>query len=181
MLNRKFTIPLPYKPFNPDNVVCLNTFGMENFGKQLCRLIKICHKTEKSYQKASELAQSEELKKIFHETALNRHEIITELQDQLAMHSTVNPEHSPDLIGSINSAWESLSHLMSSNDDKSLIKTCRNSDHAALEAYDEVLQGEILFSDLKPMLMKQRTAISQDSQKINILYFERFPAARDDM
>lgn len=154
---------------------------MENFGKQLCRLIKICHKTEKAYQKASELAHSDELKNIFHEIALSRHQISMELQNQLATHSTVDPAHSSDLIGSLNSTWESLSNIMSAHDDKGLVKTCRNSDHAALEAYDDVLQGEILFSDLKPMLIHQRTSISQDFQRINQLYFERFPAAKEDM
>jgi uncharacterized protein (TIGR02284 family) len=154
---------------------------MENFGKQLNRLVKICLKTEHAYQKAAEHADSEELKNIFKQIELKRHEIILELQDQMAGHSLVDPEHSPDLIGSLNSTWESLSNIMSHKDDKHLIKMCRNSDHAALESYDEVLQGEILFSDLKPVLVKQRTSISEDSQRINYLYYERFPAASDDM
>lgn len=156
---------------------------MENFGRQLNRLVKICHKTEHSYQKASEYADSEELKNIFKQINIKRHDITLELRDQIATHSIVDPEHSPDIIGSLNTAWETLSNIniMSHHDDKHLIKMCRNSDHAALECYDEILQGEILYSDLKPILVKQRTAISQDAQQINKLYFERFPAASNDL
>ena len=154
---------------------------MENFGSQLHRLIKVCLKSEQSYENAAEHAQSEELRDVFRQSAANRRQIIVELQDVIGSHSRVDPDHSPDIIGSLNSAWESLSNLMSDKGDKGLIKTCKNSDHAVLESYDEVLQGEILYSDLKPLLIKQRTAISQDSQKMDQLYFERFPAARDDM
>ena len=52
---------------------------MENFGSQLHRLIKVCLKSEQSYENAAEHAQSEELRDVFRQSAANRRQIISQL------------------------------------------------------------------------------------------------------
>jgi uncharacterized protein (TIGR02284 family) len=154
---------------------------MENFGKQLVRLIHACeHSRERYLHGAQDLAQGE-LHDLLTGIADRRQEIINELRTQLESHSTVHPEQQNDMLSSLHTAWIKVKDAMSGHKDRDILESCRSADHSLLETYDEILQGEILYSDLKPLFVKQRTDVSGDYQRINQLYFEFFPPASKEL
>lgn len=153
---------------------------MENFGKQLNRLIHMCEQTHIKYLHAAEDTASVDLRNMLQQIAEKRLVMMNELKNEIAAHSTVEPGHGTDIIGSIHKVWTDIRTAVAGHSEKDILEICRSSDHEALESYDEILQGEILYSDLKPLLVKQRTAISQDYQQINKLYAERYtPAGKE--
>lgn len=154
---------------------------MENFGKQLHRLMRICDETKDTYLKAAEATESLELKTKFREIAERRGQMADQLRDRMAEYSTVHPEDQNDLIGALHRAWMTVKTSLSSTGERGILEKCRDGDQAALDAYDDVLQGEILFSALRPVIISQRTSISMDFQEIDQKYFEYFPPARNEL
>ena len=154
---------------------------MENFGKQLTRLIHICGESRQKYLRGAEDLKSGELHNILIKIAEKRLGLITELQNQLASHSTVDPEQHTDIIGSLHKAWTDMKTALAGHKERDILEICRSGDHSLLETYDEILQGDVLYSDLKPMLVQQRTSVSEDYQQINNLYFDHFPPARKEL
>ncbi|HEY1009723.1 MAG TPA: PA2169 family four-helix-bundle protein [Sphingobacteriaceae bacterium] len=154
---------------------------MENFGKQLHRLIKICDETRETYTKAADRTESLELKNKFMEIAERRQQLADQLTEVISGHSTVHPDEHSDIMSSLHRAWMNVKTSLSSTGERGILEKCRDGDQAALDAYDDVLQGEILFSDLRPLIISQRTAISTDFQEIDKKYFEYFPPAGKEL
>lgn len=157
---------------------------MENFGKQLNRLMKITLETKEIYLKAAELTKSPELKERFQTIAQRRQEIANDLENEIGTHSTVHPDEQNDLIGFLHRSWMGLKAAlpnMGSRGEKGVIEACRDQDQAALDAFDDVLQGDILYSDLKTCIVKARTNISEDFQEIDQKYLEYFPPASNEI
>ena len=157
---------------------------MENFGKPLNRLMKICLETKEIYLHAAEQTNNPELKSRFRTIAERRQEIAQELENEIGTHSRVHPEEQGDLLGFLHRSWMGLKAAiphMGSSGEKGIIEACRDHDQAALDAFDDELQGDILYSNLKTCLVKCRTAISEDFQDIDRLYLEHFPPASKEI
>lgn len=157
---------------------------MENFGKPLNRLMKICLETKEIYLNAAEQTNNPELKNRFRAIAERRGEIARDLEHEIGAHSRVHPEEKGDLLEFLHRSWMGLKAAiphMGSSGEKGIIETCRDNDQAALDVFDDELQGDILYSNLKTCLVKCRTAISEDFQDIDRLYLEHFPPASKEI
>lgn len=157
---------------------------MENFGKQLNRLMRITLETKDIYLKAAELTNSPELKTRCQAIAQRRQEIADDLEREIGSHSTVHPEDKNDLIGFLHRSWMGLKAAlpgMATRGEKGVLEACRDHDQAALDSFDDVLQGDILYSDLKTCIVKARTSISEDFQEIDRLYLAHFPPASKEI
>lgn len=154
---------------------------MENFGKQLHRLMRTCEETRDIYIKAADQTESIELKNKFTSIADSRQRMADQLNARISDHSTVDPEQHSDLLGNLHRAWMSVKTSLSSTGERGILEKCRDGDQAALDVYDDILQGEILFSDIRPLIISQRTSISMDFQEIDRKYFEYFPPAKNEL
>lgn len=157
---------------------------MENYGKQLNRLKKICLETKEVYLKAAEHTGTPELKASFRAIADRRQNIAQELENEIGSHSNVHPEEHGDVLGFLHRSWMGIKSSlpsMGSSGEKGVLETCRDHDQAALDAFDDVLQGNILYSDLKTCIVKARTSISEDFQEIDRKYLEYFPPASKEL
>jgi uncharacterized protein (TIGR02284 family) len=157
---------------------------MENFGKPLNRLMRICLKTKETYLKAAEHTSNPELRSRFQAIAQRRQELADDLENEIGSHSNVHPDEKGDLLEFLHRSWMGVKSAiphMGSSGEKAVLEACRDTDQAALDAFDDELQGNILYSNLKTCLVKCRTAISEDFQDIDRMYLEYFPPASKEI
>lgn len=149
---------------------------VENYEKQLERLLLICNDGIEGYRKAAEEVHSAELKELFLKNSSEREQMAAELKKHIKELGGDADNKQGDSAGKLHRNWMAIKAAFTSKhkDDQAILESCRTGEEAALEAYDDVLQGSILSTNLKTFLMGQRTAISQAFYYIDKLYFDRF-------
>lgn len=146
----------------------------EDYKKQLKHLLRIVNDGKEGYKHAAEQAHSGKLKELFRRYAGERNEMADELKAHIGPHEELG--EGGDAKGAFHRAFMSLKTVLSSNekDDRAILESCREGDRAALDAFDDILQGTILETDLKPFLTGLRYRISKAFNEIDSLYFEGF-------
>ena len=158
----------------------------KNYAKPLKRLISICKRGYNIYLNAARYTQNTSCSSVFKHYAKQRQNFIEELNQRLYAMG-VSPTDIEKGDENLNSKFQQFwmkfkqSIIGTGNNDKDILLTIRNSERKALDSYDDVLQGDILETDLKPILVKQRTEISMAFQQINKLYLELFPPAHNEL
>lgn len=147
----------------------------ENFIPQLQHLYSILNDGKEGYRKAAQETSNPNLKELFRQLSDSRDKLAADLKKRLAESGgTADGGHSGGLLGEFHRHWMRLKTAFSANDDQVILETCRNGDLAALDAYDDTLQGAILETSLKPFLMNQRIDVHQQFLEIDRLYFSQF-------
>lgn len=146
----------------------------ENYSKQLQRLYKIIQEGHKGYIDASEHAKSSDLKMLFQKISAERSSLADQMVSKMATFG-YDPHAKDDALGVLHRGWMNIKASMTSNSDQSILESCRNGDQAALDAFDDVLQGEILYdTELKSFLMELRLKINETFLDLDKRYFELF-------
>lgn len=146
----------------------------ENYHKQLQRLYRILQDGQKGYTEAAEHVKSPDLKVLFEKIAFERQVLATQMGSKMAEFG-YDPDGHEDALGALHRGWMSLKASMTSNTDQNILESCRNGDQAALDAFDDVLQGEILYdTELKSFLMEPRLKINETFVDLDKRYFDMF-------
>lgn len=146
----------------------------ENYNKQLQRLYKILQDGHKGYIDASDHVKSDDLKVLFKEIAAER-EILANQMAAKMVEFGYDPNNSDDALGALHRGWMGLKASITSNTDQNILESCRNGDQAALDAFDDVLQGEVLYdTELKSFLMEPRLKINETFVDLDKRYFDLF-------
>jgi uncharacterized protein (TIGR02284 family) len=146
----------------------------ENYKRQLEHLLNIVNDGKEEYREAAEHAQAALLKETFLRHSNERKHMAEELKERLSYMGGDTDNEEGDNSGLIQRAITSVKTALSGNNDQAMLESCRTADRNALEAYDEVLQGSILETDLKAFLTGQRFLISQAYYEVDKLYFSKF-------
>jgi uncharacterized protein (TIGR02284 family) len=146
----------------------------ENFVPQLQRLFSILNDGKEGYRKAAQETHSGELRQLFLQFSESRQRLADELGRRI-IEAGGTPDHpSGGILGDLHRHWMLLKTALTASDDQVILETCRNGDLAALDAYDDILQGAILETSLKPFLMNQRIDVHQQFLEVDKLYFSLF-------
>lgn len=146
----------------------------ENYNKQLQRLHRILQEGQKGYTDAAEHVKSEDLKALFQNIATEREALANQMAAKMVEFG-YDPNGHDDALGVLHRGWMSIKASMTSNTDQNILESCRNGDQAALDAFDDVLQGEILYDiELKSFLMEPRLKINETFLDLDKRYFDMF-------
>ncbi|WP_407427111.1 ferritin-like domain-containing protein [Arcticibacter sp.] len=146
----------------------------ENYNKQLQRLYKILKDGQKGYTEAAEHVKSPDLRELFAKIASEREGLANQMGSKMAEFG-YSPDMHDDALGVLHRGWMNFKASMTSNTDQNILESCRNGDQAALDAFDDVLQGEILYdTELKSFLMEPRLKINETFVDLDKRYFDMF-------
>ncbi|PRY50375.1 uncharacterized protein (TIGR02284 family) [Arcticibacter pallidicorallinus] len=146
----------------------------ENYNKQLQRLYRILQDGHKGYTEAAEHVKSPDLKILFEKIASERAVLVNQMGAKMAEFGYTPDDHE-DALGALHRGWMNLKASLTSNTDQNILESCRNADQAALDAFDDVLQGEILYDTaLKSFLMEPRLKINETFLELDKRYFDMF-------
>jgi len=146
----------------------------ENYHKQLQRLYRILQDGQKGYAEAAEHVKSPDLKALFEKIASEREALANQMGSKMAEFG-YDPNGHDDALGVLHRGWMSIKASITSNTDQNILESCRNGDQAALDAFDDVLQGEILYdTELKSFLMEPRLKINETFVHLDKRYFDMF-------
>jgi uncharacterized protein (TIGR02284 family) len=146
----------------------------ENYIKQLQHLLTIVNDGKEGYKKAAEEIDSKPLKEVFNRFFSQRGKMAEELKMKIDELGGNAENTGGDFQGALHRSWMSVKTALTKNDDQAILESCRHGDLIALDVYDDVLQGDILETDLKPFLMRQRLQIHEAFMEIDRLYFNLF-------
>lgn len=146
----------------------------ENYSKQFQRLYKIIQDGHKGYADAAEHVKSAELKSLFEQISQEREMLAKDMASKMSDFG-YDPHGKEDTLGVLHRGWMNIKASVTSNTDQSILESCRNGDQAALDAFDDVLQGEILYdTELKLFLMELRLKINERFMELDKRYFALF-------
>lgn len=146
----------------------------ENYNKQLQRLYRVLVDGHKGYADAADHVKSDDLRVLFRKIASEREALATQMASKMVEFG-YDPNGDDDALGALHRGWMSLKASMTSNTDQNILESCRNGDQAALDAFDDVLQGEILYdTELKSFLMEPRLKINETFVDLDKRYFDMF-------
>lgn len=148
----------------------------ENYSRQLEHLLALVNDGKEGFKKASEIVSTQELKEKLLAYSEQRAQMADEFREQIMKLGGEARNREGDKAGMVHRAimYFKTAFTKADKDDQAVLETCRTGDQAALDAFDDVLQGSILETNLKPFLVHQRYLISMALYDIEKLYFDRF-------
>lgn len=141
----------------------------ERLVDNLNHLISICNDGKYGYETAAEDADSPELKSIFMGYSAQRAGYVTELK-QFVRSAGGDPDKGGGPLGALHRAWIDVKSALSSKDNKAVLGACITGEEAAVKAYDEVLNETNTPSNIRDILMRQRTGIQEALNKVQSLH-----------
>ncbi|MXV50661.1 PA2169 family four-helix-bundle protein [Pedobacter sp. HMF7647] len=148
---------------------------MEHYIKQLQHLYSIAEDGKQGYLRAAEKTESNELKELFKQFSNEREAIANDIAVKISRYGgSVQSDENGGPLGIIHRNWLNIKTAFTSNNDQVILETCKNGDLAALDAYDDALQGDLLYTSLKKFLTEHRLIIREAFDKIDQLYFKTF-------
>jgi uncharacterized protein (TIGR02284 family) len=130
-------------------------------------LIERAKDGEKGYRTASHDVHEEDLKSLFRQYAVQRDNMITELQDQLHQMGKTQDE-SGSLEGTIHRSWLDLSSAIVARDRKRILSECERGEDYAVSAYEKAMKAD-LPSNLKAIVEKQYQQVKEAHDHIRNL------------
>lgn len=149
----------------------------ENYIKQLQRLLHIISDSFKGYKEAEKDVESADLKELFRQIASERESMTEQLRERIARYGGNADIQGSDILGTLHRSWMGIKTAMTHKTDQTVLESCRNGDQAALDTFDDILQGDLLNdTEMKTFLTGQRFAVSQTFMELDRRYFSLFKA-----
>lgn len=146
-----------------------------NYTKQLHTLLRLVEDSCEGYKTAIEHASSEEFKELFRQIETEREMLATELRERVKAQGDVTDHQGSDVMASLHRSWMGIKTAMTRKDDQAVLESCRNGDQSVLDAYDDIMQGNLLNNtELKTFLSGQRYTVNRAFMDLDKRYFDLF-------
>ncbi|WP_374164184.1 PA2169 family four-helix-bundle protein [Arcticibacter sp. MXS-1] len=147
----------------------------ENYTRQLQTLLRLVEDSSEGYKTAAEHASSQEFIELFRGFAAEREMLAEELRERIARYGVHAEEPGSDFMASLHRSWMGIKTAMTKKDDQAVLESCRNGDQSVLDAYDDMMQGDLLNdTDMKTFLSGQRYTINRAFMDLDKRYFDLF-------
>lgn len=130
-------------------------------------LIERCKDGQKGYTHAAKDIEDQDLKHLFHEYAIQRDTMITELQNELHKMGTTDDESS-SIEGKVHRTWMDLSSALLAKDRQQVLNECERGEDYAVAAYEKARHSD-LPANLKNIVEKQYQQVKQAHDRIRDL------------
>lgn len=121
---------------------------------------------EKRFQTAALNAKATTLKNYLAEKSKQRSNFISELKLELSKKDYTQVESNGSLTGNIHRAWMDVKSSLALNTDDAILEESMQSEKAALEEFEQVLDKEYLSLEMRNILSKQYSIIKNDLETI---------------
>lgn len=130
----------------------------------------------KGYKLAGEKLKSDDLKNLALQVSEEREWMAKKVERVLTAQSEETEGiDDQDFKATLHRSWMELKTSLTQKDDQVVLESCRNGDRALLEAFDDALQGELLYDDvLKTFLMDLRYRVNDVATELDNRYFSMF-------
>jgi uncharacterized protein (TIGR02284 family) len=130
-------------------------------------LIERCKDGQKGYTHAAKDIEDPQLKNLFHDFAVQRDTMITELQNELHKMGSTDDESS-SVEGKVHRTWMDLSSALLAKDRQQVLNECERGEDYAVAAYEKARKAE-LPGNLKTIVEKQYHQVKQAHDQIRDL------------
>lgn len=145
---------------------------MENYtatvSTQLKDLLEKIHDGEKGFMKASEHTDHSFLKRYFEKKSRERFDFANELRTEISMYG-IQDDTSGSIAGAIHRTWMDFKALFSFDNDEAMLEEAITGEKAAVEEYNDILDGSSIPLRTRAILLKQKEIIEQDLRTIKKL------------
>ena len=139
---------------------------------ELNKLVEINNDRVEGYKKALKETEDFDLKELFKNLVDHSFKFKNELSD-LIMKAGGEPTQGTRTSGKIYRAWMDVRAALTKRDRHAIVSSCEYGEDAALEAYDEVLNGEVLKKDqsltIRNVVQNQKELLRQDHDSVKVL------------
>ncbi|MFL5754031.1 MAG: ferritin-like domain-containing protein [Bacteroidia bacterium] len=136
---------------------------------QLNNLVEINNDRIQGYERAKDDTTDNELKSLFNDMASHSRTFKEELAAEVRTLGG-EPTEGTRNSGKIFRAWMDIKAALTGKKRKEILSSCESGEDAALEAYDEVLGGEVVLTDkLRDLVSRQKQEISKDHSRIKMM------------
>ncbi len=135
----------------------------------------------KGYELAAEKIQADDLKALARHVADERRWMAQRIENRLKADDTnLSEADDKDFKALLHRSWMELKTSLTDKDDQVVLESCRNGDRALLEAFDDALQGELLYEEsLKLFLMDLRLRVNEVFRELDDRYFAMFKQSNE--
>lgn len=134
----------------------------------LNNLIETCRDGQNGFKEAAENVASPELKTFFHQVALERSQLVGELQQEVQRLGG-NPENTGSTAAALHRAWMDIKGSLTGKDDHSILSECERGEDSAVDAYKDALKDENLPSNLRSTVERQFRSILEVHNRVKQL------------
>lgn len=147
----------------------------QKYSKQLVTILEAVKEGKVNYKLAVEKVHSDHARTLLAKYSDERRQVCEDIRKKIADLGGTAPTED-EKANLLDRTMLNLTTAISNDaaDDQAALNLCRSSDEKCLGTFDEVLQGGILETELKPFLMTQRYKISKAYYEIDKLYFDLF-------
>jgi uncharacterized protein (TIGR02284 family) len=139
---------------------------------ELNKLVEINNDRVQGYKTALKETEDFDLKDLFKNMVDHSFKFKNELSD-LIIKAGGQPTQGTRTSGKIYRAWMDVRAALTNKDREAIVSSCEYGEDAALEAYDEVLRGDVLSKDLslaaRNCVLSQKELLRQDHDSIKAL------------
>jgi uncharacterized protein (TIGR02284 family) len=139
---------------------------------ELNKLVEINNDRVEGYKKALKETEDYDLKELFKNMVDHSFKFKNELAD-LILKAGGEPTQGTRTSGKLYRAWMDVRAALTKKDREAIVSSCEFGEDAALEAYDEVLSGEVLSKDqsltARNLVLAQKEMLRQDHDRIKVL------------
>ncbi len=128
---------------------------------ELRHLLSICNGGKEGYKHAAKDAEKGELKALFTTYSLQRAEFANNLRTCIHQIGGNPDNESSGSLGVLHRTWIDIKTALTGKDNKAVLEACLMGEKAAVEAYDKVLKNRNIGTDIRQILMQQRSQISE--------------------
>lgn len=127
---------------------------------------------EEGYTKAAEMVSSKNLLTQFEQAATSRNIQTEAIRNYLSDNGVEKPAHEGGFAGALHRAWLDVKGTLSNRSDSVAVSSCITGDRAAIDAYQNILNGNDLPADLRTLLSDHLEAIQSDLKNLELLINE---------
>lgn len=121
-------------------------------------LLKRNYDAEAGYKQVMENTDSPRLNSYFKDQAQQRYSFGHEIKD-LIHRMGGSPDKGTSMKGDIHRGWINFKSMISTNDEKAMLKECERGEQSSVETYDEFLDNHNPPHDIKNAIKQQRNKI----------------------
>ena len=130
----------------------------EKMGQKLNELLEKNYDAEAGYKNAAEKVKNASLKNYLLSRAQDRYDFGHELKSELK-HFGQEPDKGTSVAGDAHRLWMDLKTALSSDKDEAVLEEAIRGEKAALEEYNEILEGDDLPEGTKTLVANQRNSV----------------------
>lgn len=146
----------------------MSTATTKSIASVLNSLIETCKDGQEGFRSAAEDVTNSDMKALFSELSMQRHQFIVELQ-QLVASVGEEAETSGSIAGALHRGWIDLKSALSKSDEYAVLSECERGEDSAVAEYKEALEHSELPDNVRHVIQQQYMSVQAAHDRVRVL------------